>query len=236
MGSPRETQEALRSRIQTPDRPGVPPGRNQVGGPGGARRNRAWPDLQVEDPARQPGPRRTHRGDRRYSRCLARSGSSHPRARGGAGGDPEEAGQAGRLQRATRGAGKKNGSELSVREKVEFVRRHQARIGSVQGACQVIGLSPSTYYAKPKVPREQRERQRCRSARSDRARAGGAVADRLSLCAALLASLGSYCGRAKIRRIMKKYGLHAKLKRAFVATTDSEHSHRVYPNLFPEEQ
>ena len=32
---------------------------------------------------------------------------------------------------------------------------------------------------------------------------------------------------------MKKYGLHAKLKRAFVATTDSEHSHRVYPNLLP---
>jgi putative transposase len=33
---------------------------------------------------------------------------------------------------------------------------------------------------------------------------------------------------------MNKYDLQAKLKRAFVATTDSNHSHRVYPNLLPE--
>ena len=32
---------------------------------------------------------------------------------------------------------------------------------------------------------------------------------------------------------MKKYDLHAKIRRAFVATTDSKHSHRVYPNLLP---
>jgi putative transposase len=32
---------------------------------------------------------------------------------------------------------------------------------------------------------------------------------------------------------MKKYDLRARLKRAFVATTDSKHSHRVYPNLLP---
>ena len=40
-------------------------------------------------------------------------------------------------------------------------------------------------------------------------------------------------GERKIRRIIKKYDLHARLKRAFVATTDSNHSHRVYPNLLP---
>jgi putative transposase len=40
-------------------------------------------------------------------------------------------------------------------------------------------------------------------------------------------------GERKLRRIMKKYDLHARLKRAFVATTDSNHSHRVYPNLLP---
>jgi putative transposase len=35
----------------------------------------------------------------------------------------------------------------------------------------------------------------------------------------------------KIRRIMHKYGLTAKIKRAFVRTTDSDHNLPVYPNL-----
>lgn len=33
---------------------------------------------------------------------------------------------------------------------------------------------------------------------------------------------------------MRKYHLQARLKRAFIATTDSNHSHRVYPNLLPQ--
>lgn len=32
---------------------------------------------------------------------------------------------------------------------------------------------------------------------------------------------------------MKKYDLHARIKRAFIRTTDSNHSHRIYPNLLP---
>jgi putative transposase len=35
----------------------------------------------------------------------------------------------------------------------------------------------------------------------------------------------------KIRRVMHKYGLHAKINRAFVRTTDSDHGLPVYPNL-----
>ncbi len=35
----------------------------------------------------------------------------------------------------------------------------------------------------------------------------------------------------KIRRIMNKYGLTAKIKKAFVRTTDSDHNLPVYPNL-----
>lgn len=44
---------------------------------------------------------------------------------------------------------------------------------------------------------------------------------------------GVCVGERKLRRIMKKYDLHATIKRAFVRTTDSEHSHCVYPNLLP---
>lgn len=35
----------------------------------------------------------------------------------------------------------------------KWVHRHQARLGSVQRACQMIGLSPSTYYANPRRAR-----------------------------------------------------------------------------------
>ena len=44
---------------------------------------------------------------------------------------------------------------------------------------------------------------------------------------------GVRVGERKLRRIMKKYDLHARIRRAFVHTTDSNHSHRVYPNLLP---
>ena len=33
---------------------------------------------------------------------------------------------------------------------------------------------------------------------------------------------------------MKEYDLHAPIRRAFVNTTDSKHSHRVYPNALRE--
>ena len=42
---------------------------------------------------------------------------------------------------------------------------------------------------------------------------------------------GILVGERKLRRIMKKYDLQATIKRAFAITTDSRHSHRVYPNL-----
>ena len=43
--------------------------------------------------------------------------------------------------------------------------------------------------------------------------------------------LGIRVGECGLRRVMGKFGLQACLKRAFVRTRDSKHSHRVYPNL-----
>jgi transposase InsO family protein len=97
----------------------------------------------------------------------------------------------------------------------------------------VIGLSSSTYYAKPKIPREQRERQDADLRdQIERVQAELTPTGYRSVLR-YLRRQGNTAGERKIRRIMKKYALHAKLKRAFVATTDSEHSHRVYPNLLP---
>ena len=97
----------------------------------------------------------------------------------------------------------------------------------------MIGLSPSTYYAKPKVPRELRERQDAELRdQIERVQAELSPPGYRSVLR-YLRRQGSPVGERKVRRIMKKYGLHAKLKRAFVVTTDSKHSHRVYPNLLP---
>jgi putative transposase len=97
----------------------------------------------------------------------------------------------------------------------------------------VIGLSPSTFYYQPKVSREERERQdadlrdHVERVQTEHSRSG------YRTMLQYLDRRGIRVGERKLRRIMKKYNLHAKLKRAFVRTTDSEHDHRVYPNLLP---
>ena len=97
----------------------------------------------------------------------------------------------------------------------------------------MIGLNASTYYRKPKIPREQRERQDADLRdQIERVQAELSPTGYRSVLH-YLRRQGNTVGERRIRRIMKKYGLHSKLKPTFVATTDSEHSHRVYPNLLP---
>lgn len=97
----------------------------------------------------------------------------------------------------------------------------------------MIGVSSSTFYYDPTVSREQRERQdadlrgHVESVQMEHPRSG------YRTMLHYLDRRGVRVGERKLRRIMKKYDLHARLKRAFVATTDSNHSHRVYPNLLP---
>lgn len=48
---------------------------------------------------------------------------------------------------------------------------------------------------------------------------------------AQLRALGRNCGRGRIERLMRKFGIRSKLKRRFRKTTDSGHSERIAPNL-----
>lgn len=97
----------------------------------------------------------------------------------------------------------------------------------------MIGLSPSTYYYPPKRSRASREREDAElrdgieAVQQDFPRAGYRTVQRY------LRRRGRWVGERKIRRIMKQFSLHAEIKRAFVHTTDSNHSYRVYPNLLP---
>lgn len=97
----------------------------------------------------------------------------------------------------------------------------------------MIGLSPSSYYAKPKIPREQREREDAELRDQIERVQAELTPNGYRSVLRYLRRRGNAAGERKIRRVMKKYDLHARLKRAFVATTDSKHSHRVYPNLLP---
>jgi transposase InsO family protein len=97
----------------------------------------------------------------------------------------------------------------------------------------MIGLSPSTYYYRPKRSRDSREREDAElrdaieAVQVDFPKAGYRTVQ------VYLRRRGRWVGERKIRRIMRQFSLHAEIKRAFVYTTDSNHPHRVYPNLLP---
>lgn len=98
----------------------------------------------------------------------------------------------------------------------------------------MINLSASTYYYPPRRSRVAREREDAdlrdaiEAVQADFPKAGY----RTVQC--YLRRRGRFVGERRIRRIMKHFSLHAEVKRAFLHTTDSNHSHRVYPNLLPE--
>jgi transposase InsO family protein len=97
----------------------------------------------------------------------------------------------------------------------------------------MITLNPSTFYYEPKVSREEMEKQDADL--RDRVEHVQTIHPKSGYRTMIhyLSRSGVRVGERKIRRIMKKYDLHARIKRSFVHTTDSNHSHRVYPNLLP---
>jgi len=95
----------------------------------------------------------------------------------------------------------------------------------------MIGISPSTYYYRPKRPRWGREledtelRDAIETVQTEHPCSGYRTVQ------VYLRRQGRWIGERRIRRIMRQFSLHAEVRRAFVCTTDSRHSHRVYPNL-----
>jgi len=98
----------------------------------------------------------------------------------------------------------------------------------------VIGLSLSTFHSRPKISRELREkfdtelRDQIEQVQMQHPRSG------YRTMREYLKRTQIVVGERKLRRVMRKYDLQARLKRAFVRTTDSNHSHKVFPNLLPQ--
>jgi putative transposase len=95
----------------------------------------------------------------------------------------------------------------------------------------VTGLASSTFYYQPKSDPSERQRH---------------DAELRDLIEAIQAEFPGYGYRRvqhelehrgmrvnakRIRRVMSEHGLRPILWRSFVRTTDSNHSHRIYPNL-----
>lgn len=95
----------------------------------------------------------------------------------------------------------------------------------------MMNLSPSTYYADPKIARCQREeweadiRGKIEQIRITFPRTG------YRTLLEYLKRAGMRIGERRLRTILTKFKLQIKPKRRFVRTTDSNHGHRIYPNL-----
>jgi transposase InsO family protein len=93
-------------------------------------------------------------------------------------------------------------------------------------------ISTSTYYYRPKTSRAVRDyndaqlRDEIESIQTDFPCAGYRT-----IRTYLLRRKGRWYNGKKIRRVMNKYGLQARIRKAFVRTTDSDHGLPVYSNL-----
>jgi len=96
----------------------------------------------------------------------------------------------------------------------------------------MIGLSESTYYYQPKVPREDREKADADLRdKIESLQANYSCWGYRTLKAQLFRHYGLQVNGKRILRVMRKYDLFRQIKRRFIKTTDSQHSYRVYPNL-----
>lgn len=96
----------------------------------------------------------------------------------------------------------------------------------------MIGLSPSTLYYKPKVDRKLRDK--CDADLRDKIEEihmKFPTAGYRPMRSYLRRKFGLTVNTKRIRRVMKKYSLSSDVSRAFVVTTDSNHSYPVFPNL-----
>ncbi len=100
----------------------------------------------------------------------------------------------------------------------------------------MIGISPSTYYYKPKVSRFDgavRDADLIEAIHTLRVDLGPNTGYR-TLQRYLLREYGIKMGERRLRNFLKFHGLQAKTKRRFARTTMSDHDELVHPNLLPE--
>jgi transposase InsO family protein len=101
---------------------------------------------------------------------------------------------------------------------------------TVQRMCRATGLSRSGYYRwrrRPEPPpdRDARVREAIERVTEEFTRSG------IRMTTQYLKRSGMKVGRDRVGRILREEGLLIRPKKRFVVTTDSDHGHKVWPNL-----
>jgi putative transposase len=106
-------------------------------------------------------------------------------------------------------------------------------------ACQLLEVNPGSYYRAAGRPRIQEDTPSSPSKETEGTALREAI-ERITLefpaygyrrVTAQLHRDGCLVNHKRVLRVMQEESLLCQLKRGWVKTTDSEHSHRVYPNL-----
>lgn len=119
--------------------------------------------------------------------------------------------------------------------KYAFIKEHKREF-AVTRMCQILGVSQSAYYdwlTRPESQRSVEDRRLCgKIKRSHEVSRGVYGARRIRED---LLSEGETASRPRVRRLMQEQGLESKARRKFKATTNSNHSQPVAPNLLDRE-
>lgn len=102
----------------------------------------------------------------------------------------------------------------------------------VEMMCRVLKVSKSGYYAfllRPESRRSVENKQVTAEIREVFEKSGSTYGSP-RITAALRAS-GILVSRSRVARLMQRAQIRSKLKRRFIATTDSAHGHRIAPNV-----
>lgn len=96
----------------------------------------------------------------------------------------------------------------------------------------MMGLNPSTYYYQPKTSRAERDlRDADLRDKIEYLQAEFSCYGYRTLREQLQRQYGMVVNGKRLLRVMGKYNLFQEVKKRFIATTDSNHNHPVYPNL-----
>jgi len=123
----------------------------------------------------------------------------------------------------------------TTEDRRRFVRDHWAELGSVEGACDTVGLAVSSYYYKAKTDSVEKARQEAEIRDLiEKVQAEFPFYGYRRVYQHLKRKLGITVNKKKLLGIMKKYGLKALIWRGFkVKTTDSNHKFGYAKNLLP---
>jgi len=96
----------------------------------------------------------------------------------------------------------------------------------------MMELTPSTYYYRPKVPRVLRDQIEAELRdKIEHLQAEYSCFGHRTLKAQLQRHYGLVVNRKRLLRVMRVHNLFRQVKKRFIATTDSNHSYPIYPNL-----